>query len=261
MTDTATTEDSTTEPSVKDEQLAERHGYIDFEKIEDPDIRKQVQDRFQGLYRSQKDTAAAFEESRRMYAAMEKKLADMEARGQKKDADSQLEQVRKGITEAQSKGDYETATKLQEQLVDLKTPKPEPKQEPTNSGLERQHETMLMNWQSEMTDDGRIARPWAHPRNARYQETISLLNEVTQDATFATQGFPAILKEVDRRMAPKPKQAAPVSDGDATPNRPSGKTVQLSEGQKKAAIRLYPQMKPAEAIKAYAEAQKKYGEE
>lgn len=257
MTDTEAVEE-TKEP-VKDEQLAERHGFIDFDKIEDPEVRKQVQERFQGLYRSQKDTAAAFEESRRMYASMEKKVADLEARDQKKDADSQLEQVRKGIVDANSKGDYETATKLQEQLVDLKAPKPEPKPDPTQSGLERQHETMLMTWQSEMTDDGRIARPWAHPRNARYQETISHLNEVTRDPSIATQGFPAILREVDRRMAPKPKQTAPVSDGDATPSRPSGKTVQLTEGQKYVAVRLYPDKTRTEALKAYTEALKKYG--
>lgn len=269
MTDTATVEETKTDAppegevsdSGKDEKLAERHGYIDFDKIEDPEVRKQVQDRLQGLYHSQKDTAAAFEESRRMYTAMEKKLAGMEAKAQQKESTAQLAEVRDGIVKANAKGDYETVATLNEKLIDLKTPKPEPKPESTNSGLERQQEAMLMDWQSQMTDDGRIARPWAHPRNARYQETISLLNEVTQDTTFASQGFPAILKEVDRRMAPKPKQAAPVSDGDATPTRPSGKTVQLTEGQRKAAVRLYSKLKPAEAIKAYAEAQKKYGEQ
>lgn len=253
MTETETTE-------TKDEQLAERHGFVDFDKIDDPETRKAVQERIHGLYQSQKDAANVAREAQRMYAAMEKRLADIEARDRQKETTSRLEQVRKGLVDANSKGDYETAAKYQEQLVDLKAAKPVA-EKPQTDGIEERNAEMLMVWQSTLTDDGRIARPWAHRTHPKYNETISQLTEVTDDPEFKSKGFAAILKEVDRRMMPKPSNAAPVSDGDATPNRPSGKTVQLTEGQKKAATRLYPSMKPAEAIKRYAEANKKYGDQ
>lgn len=246
MTDTETTTET------KDEALAERHGFVDFDKIEDPEVRKQVQDRIHGLYQSQKEAANVANEARRMYSNMERKLAALEAKQAEKENNAELDGVRQKIAKAHSTGDYETATKLTESLIDRKAPK---ETKPDNR-LEEHNAQLLMSWQSTLTDDGRLQRPWAHKTHPRYNETIGHLTSVTNE--LGNVPFTQILKEVDKRMAP-PQQAAPVADTDTTPPRPSGKTVQLSEGQKRAAVRLYPNKKPADAIKAYAEAQKKYG--
>ncbi|MGI9501955.1 MAG: hypothetical protein ACR2RE_02715 [Geminicoccaceae bacterium] len=254
MTETATTEQTETPPE-KDEQLAERHGFIDFDKIEDPEVRKEFEERFKGLYRSQKDTATAYSEMQRMYASMEKKVSELEAVKQKEASDTKLAGIKKGIADANAKGDYEKAVELQEELVEAKATKPVEK--PKNDDvLSPQQTDMLMNWQAELTDDGRLARPWASRTHRAYKDTISQLVEVGKDPQFSSKGFSAVLAEVDRRMAPKPKQTSPVADGDATPSRPSGKTAPLTEQQKRVARRMFGDRD--DPIKAYIEAQKKW---
>ena len=256
MTDTAATEEETPELPQKDEGLANKHGFIDLDKIKDPDTRQQVQDRLSGLYRSQKESASALGEMQRLYSGMEKKLSEMEQGQQQKKTETELETVRKGIADANAKGEYEKAAELQEKMVDLKTPKPEPPK--PDDGLSRAQEDALFSWQAEITDDGRLLRPWANPRHAKYRETIALLTEASQNPEIASQGFSAVLDAVHEKMTPKPKQASPVTSGDATPPRSSGKTTKLTPQQERVAKRMYPNEK--DPLKAYAEAMKKYGE-
>lgn len=259
MTETAeeiiATAAATLEPQ-KDEALASKHGFIDLDKIEDPEVRQQVQDRLSGLYRSNKDNTVAYQEMQRLYSRMEKKLSDLEAAKQKEAADTKLADVKKGIADAQAKGEYERAAELTETLTDLKAPKPEPPRQ-ENDRLAPEQERALFAWQAEMTDDGRIKRPWANPGHSKYRETIAELTKASADPAIASQGFEAILQTVNERMAPKPKQTTPVADSDTTPPRQSGKQVKLTPQQERVARKMYPHEK--DPIAAYSKAYKQYG--
>lgn len=255
MTDTAVEE---AEPQ-KDEKLAEKHGFIDLDKIENDDVRQQVQDRLSGLYRSYKESDAALDEMRRLYSNMEKEVATLKASKEKDQTDARLAEVRKGLADAHAKGDFEKAAQYQEQLVDLKAPKPAPVKDEQSDELTPAEKNALFAWQAEMTDDGRIKRPWANPGHPKYRETIATLVEASQNPKIAAQGFDAILDEVHQRLAPKPKQASPVADGDATPTRQTGKEVRLTPQQERVARKMYPNEK--DPIAAYTKALKQYGDQ
>ena len=258
MTDT-----ETTDKQPKDSALAARHGYIDDEtldKIPDDETRQQVKDRLASLYRSQKETAQALNEARTLYSNMEKRLAEMEAGTRKAKAETELASIRKGIEDSNAKGDYKKASELTERLVDLKAatkPKESPRETPRDE-LSKENFNALIDWRDEVTDDGRFKRPWARPTHPRQQEAVMLLDQLTADPEYRAKGFLAMLQEVDRRMAPKPKQESPVASGDTTVPR-RAKTTELSESQKRVATKLYPHLSREKAIEAYTEANKKWG--
>lgn len=261
MTDTAATEETTIETPPpepqKDEALANKHGYIDLEKIEDPETRKQVQDRLNNLYHSNKENTAALHEMQSLYGGMQKKLSEFEARDAKKANDTQVAEIKKGIADANAKGDYERASDLQEKLVDAKAPKPAPQTQEQDS-LSPAQERQLFAWQAEMTEDGRILRPWANANSPKYRETIGELTKAYSDPSISGQGFQAVLDAVHEKMAPKPKQTSPVADGgDTTPRRQSKTEIRLTPQEERVARRMYPN--EADPIKAYTDAKKKYG--
>ena len=68
-----------------------------------------------------------------------------------------------------------------------------------------------------------------------------------------------MLEAVHEKMAPKSKQASPVSDGDATPPRKSTTETRLTPQEERVARRMYPHAD--DPIKAYKDAKKKYGEQ
>ena len=267
MTETATVEETNeqTAETNKDEALAERHGYIDFDKIEDPDVRKVVQERFNGLYRSNKETATALEEMQRLYGGMQKEMADLKAQKAKESTDAQLAKTRKDLADAQAKGDYEAAAQHTDKLVELKTPKPEPKAE-SEDRLSPAEESALFRWQAEMTDDGRIVRPWANSGSPRYRETIAALTKAYNTPEIASQGFGAVLEAVHQHMSPKPKQESPVSNSDTSTPRKSDKEVKLTAEQIHIARKMYPKsvlerIGEKDPIVAYQKALKKYGDQ
>ena len=266
MTETAAAEEATEQPEPqKDEALAERHGYIDFDKIEDPETRKEFQERFNGLYRSNKETNAAMEEMQRLHVGMQKEIADLKAQKDKETKDVQLAQTKKALADAQAKGDYEAAAQHTDNLVKLNQPAPEPKSQ-NNDSLSPAEESALFRWQAEMTEDGRILRPWANSGSPKYRETIAALTKAYNTPEIASQGFGAVLDAVHQHMSPKPKQTSPVSNSDTSTPRRSEKEVKLTPEQIKTARRMYPKtvldrIGEKDPIVAYQKALKKYGEQ
>lgn len=259
MTETAATEETEqADPPQKDEGLAKKHGYIDLDKIENEEVRQQVQDRLNGLYRDQKIADQATNEMRHLYQNMEKEVAALKESKAKEQAETQLAEVRKGLAEAQSRGEYEKAAAYQEKLVELKQPKPVAQPQESSDDLTPGEKNLLFTWQAEMTEDGRIVRPWANPSSPKYRETIAELTKAYADPSIASQGFQAVLQSVHEKMAPKPKPATPVAEGDATPKRQTGKQVKLTPQQERVARKMYPGEK--DPIAAYTKAFKQYGD-
>lgn len=268
MTDTETTQEfleslpnqevsTDSAAPVKDEGLAQRHGYIDFDQIENEEVRQQVQDRLNGLYRDQKIADQATSEMRRLYGNMEKEVASLKESKEKEKAEAQLAEVRKGLADAQSRGEYEKAAQFTEKLTELKQPKPVAQPQERSDDLSVGEQNALLSWQAEMTEDGRIARPWANPGSPKYRQTIAELTKAYADPNIASQGFQAVLQSVHEKMAPKAKPATPVADGDTTPTRRT-KQVSLTPDQERIARKMYPNEK--DPVAAYAKARKLYGD-
>ncbi len=235
-----------------DDQEWER---VDFETADATTIQR----RFNRLYASTKQAEAALV----VAASDNRKLADrmekLENAGEADRTATKITELKAEKVKAMEGEEHARVVEIDDQIQDLKQPKPEPKvevepkqEDPGWFTPARQGE--LVAWANQSDEKGSLKRPWAqpdHPKNAR---CVELTNAVLNDPDFTGAEMNEILAEVDRLMAPRQRPAAAVLPDRGGTREVKKKTPNLNEEQKMVARRMYPDLSATEAVKRYGAA-------
>lgn len=229
---------------------------VDFQTAD----RELIERRFNRVYGSMKMTENALKEAAEYNRKITERLEAIERETQENKTNTRLQELKAEKVKALEEGDNQRAVEIDDQILDLKTPKPKPeekKPEPKKSEwFTPDKEEKLLQWAGEVGQDGQPKRPWAqpgHPKNAR---AVEIINGVLNDPDF--NSMDEILAEVDRLMMPAQRQRqGAVLTGDGEPRKPKKDTVTLNEEQKLVARRMYPQLSAKEAHERYSKALKR----
>lgn len=227
------------------------------EFVEFPD--KETEKRFKRVYGHMKQNERVVEQLAKDNKALMARLDEQEKKQSAKATDDTMARLKAEKAQALEAGEYAKVVDLDERMLDLKakpkeTPKAVPKPEPeAEEGLTAGEQKRILQWTQESDADGRPVRPWAQEDSPEYSKTLRTIRIVDSDPEF--QDLEAILEEVDRIMAPKPKtqrSAAPVLSADPTAGPKKGKKIALSEAQKQVAAKM------GLSEEAYLKAMQKY---
>lgn len=216
---------------------------VDFEN----DDRQVIEQRFHRLYGQVKQN----DEINRQLIADNKKLMErfskLEQAERDKETNSRFEAIRKGIEEATEVGDGSKVAALTDELVELRTKKPEPEPEPVDEpAMDQATFQTLSAWSTERGADGQPKRPWLR-EPATAHKVAAATQQVLTDPRFSHLNMLEKLNLLDQQFAPKRQQV--LSSGDR-PAKETGKT--LTPAQKTVAHRMFPEETKAQAEKLYA---------
>lgn len=246
-------------PEKQETQEEEKPGtqFVDFSKLP-PEVAGEVEERFKRIYGHMKQNERLVGQLVKDHKAVLQRLDDGARKEAEARLDSRLTELRKRKTAALQAAEYEKVAQIDEEIITLKTAKPEAKpeekkEEPEPHRFTPEEEKKLLDWAGQRDADNNLLRPWANPKHEKHARAIEMATAVLHDPEFQEKGMEAVLAEVDRLMAvPKAVRTAPaVLSGD--PMRVETKDAKLSEEQKLVARKL------GFSEKQYAEAMKKWG--
>lgn len=245
--DTKTSNDTAT--TLDDDPKPRRSEYV---KTDDPKIQERIND----LYGQTKKSDARNQMIMQQNEALEKKLSetldrlDKYERMQKKEASERVEkELRSKMKEARENGDFDSADKINEDLIALQIERRIPEQQPEKQPAKQQppkyskeqaeQDAYIEYLASEKDDKGNIIRAYLydwHPDNKKASElAVSIQGELT--AAGKQPDVYTIFSVLDERMRGKPKKASAqvLGSGDDIPAK---KTVKLTGDQIRVAHKM-----------------------
>ena len=194
------------------------------------------------------------------------KLEEMESKYSAKDTGDRLTALKADKKAAYESGNIDRVIEIDDQIMELKSAKPERKEEKPKAlkeaeeWLTPERKVALDSWANEQDKEGNQVRPWAAPSHPKHKRLIEMAAGVMNDPDFTREPLEKVLEEVDRLMGlDKPKAVRATAavlngDGNVSTKNAEGK---LSHDQERVARLMFPNEK--DPIKKYRDSIKKWG--
>lgn len=245
------------ESGVSDSRKTDGTEKVDFSKLPE-EVRGEFEARFNRLYGHMKQNERVVSDLAKQLRERDEKLAAQQQSQADAEKLAQLKAAKKAAYEA---GDIDKVMALDEQILEVKIPKPEAKPEPKEperpDWLTPELEMEIRAWGNETDDSGQLVRPWFSQGHPKYARAASIAMGVLEDPEFQGAAPKEILAEIDRLMGVKEKARPPAgavlpTNTNARASAPKAKG--LSEDQKYVARKMYPDLPIAKAYERYAAA-------
>ncbi len=261
------------EPEQEIEENEEEGDGYEYVKFDPP-----TQKRFNRMYGQVKaqDVKLAkqeklFTDMQEHFAKVSKKLQTYEDAETVKNNEAQINRIKQEIAEASSDGDSTRVAELTYDLVKQETANQNKPvvEEPVapQSSVTSEEQAYAANWTGEMADNGDFVRPWAQDGHPLKPFMIKMVETVASHPDHTNDTIEDIFEKVDAIMFAQTGKninnnvntnseptVATVSNSNASyrPTNNKNSVSRLTVDEKAVAEMLMPEMKPAEAHKAYA---------
>jgi hypothetical protein len=254
---------------------------VNYDDIQDPNIRNSVKKRIDRLYTQLKQHEREREVERQYYRGLEKKVFEIEAKGELKS----LEDLADKAKTAFDSGNVEEGTKLlrevarqEAMLVQKHTPKKHVggQQQPTYQGDPRQQQPLQLSKEAQdLFHDWQSKHDFAKPGHPYQSQAILTMSNLLVDPNWAQASLEEILDQTAKVMTaviPGSKPHVSVAQQGRSTEKPQPQafaqqvlgrsqtastntrknTTILDETQRKIARRFFPDLSPDDAYKRYA---------
>lgn len=238
---------------------------VDFAKIEDPELRAEIQARFRRVYGNMKQYERITKTLEADHKTLSEKLERLETAQVQDRTEQRIEGLKAQTQAAIAEGDIDKAQRLQDELSDflkesIATVNKRPEPQPTETAyFSPEIQTAVIEWANELDENGDFKRAWAQPGHGKYNRAVEIADEVLQSDDWAgrmDEAMALVDRRINAELFPAKKRTDTVlgADTGVTPTKDTG--GRLSADQKEAAHFLYPKLSEKEAEARYAKALK-----
>lgn len=252
---------SDSEPESKPQDSNRIDDWVDYDALPD-EIRGKVQSRIRTL-ENQKRKAwevndQLVKDLRAKHDQLQSRLNNWEAGQNAERVQGEINRLESELQDALDAADARKAAEITRRIVKLEagtTQQPQRREEPRP---QQQDAAPISETDIRTINQWAANRPFARPDSPDHEWTKNELGKLYTDPDWDLAPIDEKLREVDRRYKAKaaPKRADVLTGSSDQPGRRGNRDNGLTEAQKAVAVRMFSDLKPADAYKAYAEGMK-----